>query len=90
MGEAVSFATGRGADIANRIQVIEHLLRGQRDAAIRDFKDTVYPLFDADTLFLECYVCVCVCVCVCVYVCVYLVLSCLAILRIEGCLNSAP
>ena len=36
--------------------------------------DTVYPLFESDTLFLEC--------------CVVLSFGCLAILRIEGCLNS--
>ena len=42
--------------------------------AIRDFKDRVYTLFESDTLFLES-------VCVCVG------LNCLAILRIEGCLN---
>ena len=40
----------------------------------RDFKDMVYPFFESDTLFLECFVCV--------------VFSSLAILRIEGYLNS--
>ena len=41
---------------------------------VRDFKDTVYPFFESDTLFLGC--------CFCMF------FSCLAILRIEGCLNS--
>ena len=40
----------------------------------RDFKDTVCPFFESDTLFLEH-----------VFRAVF---SCLAILRIEGCLNS--
>ena len=40
---------------------------------IRDFKDTAYPFFESDTLFLECVVCV--------------GFSCLAILRNEGCLK---
>ena len=48
-----------------------------RDALfVRDFKDAVYLFFESDTLFLEscsCFLCV--------------VFSCLAILRIEGCLN---
>ena len=43
---------------------------------LRDFKDTVYPFFESDTLFLELFVCA--------------VFGCLAILRIEGCLNSTP
>ena len=41
---------------------------------LRDFKDTVYALLESCTLFLECLVCI--------------VLSCLASLPIEGCLNS--
>ena len=41
---------------------------------IRDFNDMVYPFLESDTLFLESCVCV--------------VVGCLAILRIEGCLNS--
>mmetsp|Transcript_17866 Transcript_17866/g.46048 ORF Transcript_17866/g.46048 Transcript_17866/m.46048 type:complete len:413 (+) Transcript_17866:183-1421(+) len=34
MSEAVDFAGVRGKDLGNRLQVIEHLLRGQRDAAL--------------------------------------------------------
>ena len=41
-----------------------------------DFKDTVYPFVESDSLFLEWCVCV--------------VVSNLAILRREGCLNSTP
>ena len=41
---------------------------------LRDFKDKDYPFFESDALFLECCVCV--------------VFSCVAVLRIEGCLNS--
>ena len=42
-----------------------------------DFKGTDYIFFESDTLFLEC-----------VFVCA--VVSCLAILRIEGCLKQYP
>ena len=42
---------------------------------IRDFKDTVYPFFESDTVFLECLFVLCL-------------IRCFAILRIEGCLNS--
>ena len=44
------------------------------EEVFRDFKDTAYPFFEADTSLLQCVVC--------------FVFSCLAILRIEGCLNS--
>ena len=42
---------------------------------VRDFRDKVCPFFESDTLFLEWLCCV--------------VFSRFAILRIEGCLNSA-
>ena len=42
--------------------------------AVGDFKDTVCPCFESDTLFLECVCCV--------------VFDSLAILRIEVCLSS--
>ena len=43
---------------------------------VRDFKDTVYLFFESDTLFLE--------------YAFGVVFRRLAILRIEGCLNSSP
>ena len=51
-------------------QVLCQRLQDVRE--LRDSKDTVYPFFESDTLFLEgCLYC----------------FSCLASLRIEGCLN---
>ena len=46
-----------------------------RRPGLRDFKDTASPFFESDTLFLEC----------CLFCVVF---SCLAILRIEECLNT--
>ena len=48
--------------------------RRSTTGAFRDFKDTVYAFFESDALFRECCCCI--------------VFSCLATLRIEGCLNS--
>ena len=42
--------------------------------AFRDFEDTAYPFFESDTPVPRMFACV--------------VFSCLAILRLEGCLNS--
>ena len=49
---------------------------GTSTAYFRDFKDTVYPFIESNTLFLEGVVCV--------------VFSCSAILRIEGMSKQYP
>ena len=66
---------GRPSAEAMAVVVEAHSLSPEPLARVfGDFKDTVCPFFESDTLFLECDV--------------VLLFSCLAILRVEGCLKS--
>ena len=62
----------QGLGRKNKLDMLKTDRTTRRARVIRDFK----PIFESDTLLLECCLCVCLC--------------CLAILRIEGCLNSVP